>query len=112
MVVNLQTLAVCGVKSGVRVTGLGCGSMAKGFQAPILSLPWQPLPGYPTGMRPDAERFAEDNAATAKAVLRAGRSVSGVGNLPSTRLARIASRTVLSTRSTHAMPKCMAMAQG
>ncbi len=126
VVKNMQTLAVCAanVKVGVRVTGLGCGSMpAKEFQAPFLSLPWQPLPGtYPIQADADAERFA-DNAATAKAVHRTGRSVSGVGNLPSARLARSASRTVLSTRSAHALTptrsaseglatKCMMLEQG
>jgi hypothetical protein len=83
VVKNLQTLAMSAVntKVGVRVTGLGCGSMpAKEFQAPFLSLPWQPLPGYPIQAEADADRFAEDNAATALAVHRTGRSVSGVGS--------------------------------
>jgi hypothetical protein len=118
VVKNLQTLAVCVANVnvndnvGVRVTGLVCGSMpAKEFQAQILSLPWQPLPGYPIRTGPDAERFA-DNAATARAVHRTGRSVSGVGNLPSARLARGASRTVLSTRSSHALAKRMMLEQG
>jgi len=113
VVKNLQTLAVCVANIGVRVTGMGCGSKpAKEFQAPILSLPWQPLPGtYPMQTGRDAERFA-DNAATAEAVHRTGRSVSGVGNLPSARLARSASRTVLSTRSAHALAKCMMLEQG
>lgn len=111
---NLQTLAKCAVNVcvGVRVTGLGCGSMpAKEFQAPFLSLPWQPLPGYPIQADEQAERFA-DNAATAQAVHRTGRSKSGVGNLPSARLARSASRTVLSTRSAHALAKRMMMVCG
>jgi hypothetical protein len=112
---NLQTVAVCAanVKVGVRVTGLECGSMqAREFQAPFLSLPWQPLPGYPIQAEADADRFADENAATALAVHRTGRSVSGVGNLPGSRLARSASRSVLSTRPSHALAKRMAMQRG
>jgi hypothetical protein len=114
VVKNLQTLAVCvaNIPVDASVTGLGCGSMpAKEFQAPFLSLPWQPLPGYPIQADTDADRFA-DNAATATAVHRTGRSVSGVGNLPSARLARSASRTVLSGRSSHALSKRMQMVRG
>jgi len=112
VVKNLQTRAVCAAKTGVRVTGMVCGSLsAKEHQVPFLSsLPWQPLPGYPTRTEPEADRFADENAATARAVQRAGRSASGVGNLLSARLVIIASRTVLSTRSMHA--KCMQMARG
>ncbi len=111
---NLQTLTVCvaNINVDASVTGLGCGSMqTTEFQAPFLSLPWQPMPGYPIQAEADADRFA-DNAATALAVHRTGRSVSGVGNLPSARLARSASRTVLSERSSHVLAKRMQMVRG
>jgi hypothetical protein len=92
---NLQTLVVCVAnKHGVRVTGTECGSMLAGgkFQASHLFLLRHPFPGrMPTN--------AADNAATAPAVHRIGRSVRGIGATASTRLARTASRTVLSTRS-------------
>jgi hypothetical protein len=94
--INMQNQAVSLATTGVRVTGLECGSMpAKELQVPILSLPWHPLTGYPAMTEPEADRFA-DNAATARAVIRAGRSVSVVG---STTSARIATKTVLSKRS-------------
>ncbi|HZZ77526.1 MAG TPA: hypothetical protein VFE62_03345 [Gemmataceae bacterium] len=94
--INMQNQAVSVAKTGVRVTGLGCGSMpAKELQVPILSLPWHSLSGYPAMTEPEADRFA-DNAATARAVIRAGRSVSEVG---STTSARTATMTVLSKRS-------------
>jgi hypothetical protein len=98
---NLQTLVVCVANiHGVRVTGAECmGSMRidASFQAP-LPLPRLLLPGsYPIPTRPDAELCA-DNAATAKAVERTGRSASGTGVLPSARLVRSASGTVLSRR--------------
>lgn len=100
---NMQTVVMCVAKTGVRVTGLECGSMqARSLEAPFLSLPWQPLPGYPS--RPAADRFAADNAATATAVHRTGRSVSGVG--------RIIRHAVLSTRPSHAFAKRMAMQRG
>lgn len=100
---NLQTLALCVAnKCGVRVTGTECnGSMqADGkFQAHFLSLLWHPLPGlYPIRTGPDAE-LAEDNAAMAEAIQRAGRSASWVGVHSSTRIARCVSTTVLSTLS-------------
>jgi hypothetical protein len=84
---NLQTLALCvATIHGVRVTGTECmGSMRFGPQA-SRSLPRLPRPGfYPIPTRPDAELRA-DNAATAQAVKRTGRSASGVGELPSARL--------------------------
>jgi len=110
---NLQNLALCVANfRGVRVTGTECkGTMpADGIiSAHLLSLLWQPLPGlYPIRTGPDA-KFAEDNAATAQAVERAGRSASGAGVPVSTRLtslvklARNVSRTVLSKRSSSSM---------
>jgi len=100
---NLQTLAVRLANiHGVRVTGAECmGSMRIDgkLQAP-LSLPRLPRPGfYPTRTRPDVDLNADNNAATAKAVERTGRSASGAGVLPSAWLARSASGTVLSKRS-------------
>lgn len=99
---NLQTLAVCVAKyHGVRVTGVECMDSMRTdgkFQAP-LSLSRLPLPGsYPIPTRPDAELDA-DNAATARAVERTGRSASGAGVVPSARLVQSASVIVLSRRS-------------
>ena len=77
---NLQTLASCVAKfHGVTVTGTECsGSMRPfGKRQATLSLPRLPLPGsYPIPTRPFAELDA-DNAATAMAVQRTGRSASG-----------------------------------
>jgi hypothetical protein len=99
---NLQTRAMTVASRGVVVTGLECGSkQAEGkSEAHFLSLLWHPLPGpYPIPVGPDA-RFADDNAAMAPAIHRTGRSASSSGVLASTRwLARTASRTVLSGRS-------------
>jgi len=100
---NMQTLVVCAANiNGVRVTGTECnGSLQVDGKAPrhFLSLLWLPLPGhYPIRTGPDA-KIAEDNPALARAE-RTGRSASGAGVSPSIGLARRASRTVLSTRST------------
>jgi hypothetical protein len=86
---NLQTVALCVANiHGVRVTGTECIGSKRAFgrfQA-TLSLPRLPRGGsYPMPTRPDAE-LAADNAATAQAVKRAGRSASGVGEHPSARL--------------------------
>jgi len=95
---NLQTVAVCAANiQGVRVTGMGKGTMGAGSIPASLSLPRLPLPGsYLIRTGPDAK--VADNAAAARAVW-AGRSMSGAGFLPSGWLARSASRTVLSKRS-------------
>jgi len=110
---NMQTVARCVANQhGVRVTGTECSSMQAGgsFQAPILSLPWHPLPGlYPTRTGLDA-KIAEDNTATALAVLRTGRSASGAGAPTISRLARTASGTVPSTRSS-SFTSCAAFAK-
>jgi hypothetical protein len=89
---NLQSVALCVAKLGVRVTGTDCtGSMTREPQVPILSLPWQTLSGrFPTG--PDA-KLADENAAMARAIHRAGRSAAFAGVI-----AR-GSKLVLSTRS-------------
>src|SRR5438552_3736327 len=89
---NLPTVAVCVAEFGVRVTGTGSPRFSGKRPAP-LSLPRQPLPGYPIPAGLDAELMA-DNAAAAKAVTRVGRSVRG-----NARLARSASGIVLSKRS-------------
>jgi hypothetical protein len=99
---NLQTLAVRLANiHGVRVTGAECMRSMRTdgkFQAP-LSLPRLPRPGfYPIPTRPDAELCA-DNAATAKAVERTGRSACGAGVVPSAALVQSASGTVLLRRS-------------
>jgi len=100
---NLQTLAVCVANiHGVRMTGMECMDSQRAFgklQAP-LSLPRLPRPGfYPTRTRPDVDLNADNNAATAKAVERTGRSASGAGKLPSARLAQRPREAVLSKRS-------------
>jgi hypothetical protein len=112
---NLQTLAVNVANiQGVVMTGPECGSkQAAGmFPTHLLSLLWHPLPGLylprPEEL-PDAE-FAEDNSAMAPpAIGRAGRSASSPGVSRSTqRLARTASRTVLSKRSSSRRPdRCL-----
>ena len=84
---NLQTVALCVAKiHGVVVAGTERkGSMRFGLQA-SRSLPGQPRLGhYPIRTAPDAELLA-DNAATARAVIRAGRSASGAGERASSRL--------------------------
>jgi hypothetical protein len=109
---NLQKLAVTVANlKGVVVTGLECGSkQADGkIQAHFLSLQWHPLSGlYPIRTGPAAS-FAEDNAAMAPAIQRAGRSASSPGVPASTtRLARTTSRTVLSGRSSsRGLPRCL-----
>jgi hypothetical protein len=85
---NLQTVALCVANiHGVRVTGTECIGSKRAFgrfQA-TLSLPRLPRCGsYPMPTRPDAK--LADNAATAQAVKRTGRSASGVGETPSARL--------------------------
>src|SRR5258708_32688245 len=96
---NMQTVETRTAKlQGVSVTGTECRGSKRTdgkFQAPILSLFRLPLPGpYPTPT--DADMCA-DNAATAKAVARSGRSASGAGELASAELARDASRTMPTT---------------
>jgi hypothetical protein len=84
---NLQTVAMCVANiQGVVVTGTDCmGSMRFGLRAsqPLPRLPR--LGHYPSPKRPDATVSA-DNAATAQAVKRAGRSASGVAERASAKL--------------------------
>src|SRR5688572_6071607 len=97
---NLQTLAVCVANErGVRVAGMECGSMQADGNAlaHFLSLPWQSLPGpYPIQTGPDA-KLVHDNAETASAALRTGRSATSTTvRRGRTRFARTASPSVLS----------------
>jgi len=99
---NLQTVETrVALRCDQRATGLECNVSMQAIEvrpASILSLPWHPLPGPMPTIRTERS-FAADNAATARAVQRAGRSERGAG-VKRTGLARSASRTVLSTRST------------
>lgn len=94
-ITTLQSLEMCVARLGVRVTGTDCVAPmpAGSFQAPILSLLWQSLPG-PFSIRRGAEADAEDNAAMAQAIHRAGRSAVSAGvthaSYRPTRLKRLA----------------------
>ena len=72
---NLQTVASCVADiHGVRVTGTGSMRFTGTQPAPFQTLPGLPLVGsYAMPTRPEAEA---DNAATAKAEVRTGRSAS------------------------------------
>ena len=89
---NMQTVAnrIAEIY-GVRVSGTECsGSKADGnFQAHFLSLPWRPLPRL-MSTEPDTTSVQAE---------RTGRSAVRVGVHERAELARSASGTVLSTRS-------------